>query len=89
MLEHNAFLNAWLTKELSGYGSYTSYEPLSLRSCFDSCGLRTPDDKPICVQYDSMADKCHFVHVCQLCVPKRPASQCKASAKDTQGEGAA
>ena len=51
---------------------------------------RTPDDKPICFRYNSKAgckkkDKCHFARVCQLCFAKRPAYQCKAGAKDTQG----
>ena len=55
---------------------------------------RTPDDKQICFRYNSKAgckkkDKCHFTHVCQLCFAKHPAYQCKAGAKDTQGEGAA
>ena len=55
---------------------------------------RAPDDKPICFRYNSKAgcrkkDKCHFAHVCQLCFAKHPAYQCKAGAKDTQGEGAA
>ena len=52
---------------------------------------RAPDEKPICFRYNSKAgckkkDKCHFAHVC---FAKHPAYQCKASAKDTQGEGAA